>query len=105
MKCIVSAVFTLSGTGKESNKPYSMTRIGVLVPFQDVDTPNFKNHGQGFNVVEMGVNNNFSTELINKFTSLFKGTPIIMDLTTSLDREAKNVVTGYEIASQQPKAA
>jgi hypothetical protein len=101
MKCIIASLFTLSGIGKDSKKPYSMTRIGVLVPFQDIDSPNFQSHGQGFSYVEMGVLPNFSTELINKFNSGFKGTPVVLDLATSLDRDAKNVVVGYEVVQNR----
>jgi hypothetical protein len=99
MKLIVACVFTNSGIAKESQKPYSMTRAVVLVPFRDVENSNFQSRGEGFSSVEMSVDTNFSTSFQNQFHTSFKGVPIQMDLTTSLDRESKNIIVGFEKVS------
>lgn len=95
-KYIVAAAFTNSGIAKASGNPYSMTRAVVLVPFTDVENSNFQSRGNGFNVVEMSVSNDFATAFQNQFNANFKGTPILMDLTTSMDRETRTIITGFE---------
>lgn len=102
MKMIVAAAFTNSGTAKGSGNPYSMTRAIVLMPFQNVDNTNFKSIGQGFSAVELSVSNDYSTQFLNLFNSSFKGSPVQMDLLTSLDREGRNVIVG--IAAPVEKA-
>jgi|GEM_PF-5978494 len=95
MKYLILNVVTNSGISKTSQKPYSMSRALVGVPFQDVDTSNFQAHGFGFSAVELSISSSFSTAFINQFNSLFKGTPIEIDLETSLDREGKNIIVGF----------
>lgn len=97
---IVAAAFTNSGNAKGSGKPYSMTRAVVLVPFTIVSTANFQSTGNGFSAVEMSVDSNFATAFQNQFNASFKGSPIQMDLTTSMDRETRTVITGFETASK-----
>jgi hypothetical protein len=99
-KFIVAAAFTNSGTAKASGKPYSMTRAIVLVPFENISNANFQSTGNGFSAVEMSVSSHFATNFQNQFNASFKGTPIQMDLATSMDRDTRTVITGFETSTK-----
>ncbi|HEY8034245.1 MAG TPA: hypothetical protein VIF37_01480 [Methylobacter sp.] len=99
-KFIVASAFTNSGNAKASGKPYSMTRALILVPFNNVSNANFQSVGNGFTAVEISVDSNFATSFQNQFNASYKGTPIQMDLSTSMDRETRTVITGFETATK-----
>jgi len=103
MKFIVASAFTNTGIAKVSQQPYSMTRALVLMPFTDVENSNFQSRGEGFSAVELSVASSFATQFQNQFNSSFKGSPVQMELITSLDREGRNVIVGLE--SPQNKTA
>lgn len=107
MKCLIASVFTNSGIAKGSGNPYSMTRAVALVPFNGTETSNYQSRGVGFTAVEMSVNSNCATQIENEFNRLFDGTPVFMDLVTTLDRESRNVIMGLESSpeSAKPKAS
>lgn len=102
MKILVAAAFTNTGIAKASQQPYSMTRALVLMPFTDVENSNFQSRGQGFTAVELSVASSFATQFQNQFNSSFKGSPVQMELITSLDRDGRNVIVGLD--SSQNKA-
>lgn len=100
MKLIVAAAFTNTGIAKASQQPYSMTRATVLMPFTDVENSNFQSRGEGFSAVELSVASTFSTQFQNHFNQSFKGVPVQLDLTTSLDREGRNIIVGFAAADK-----
>jgi hypothetical protein len=99
MKSIVACVFTNTGIAKASGNPYSMTRALVLVPFSGTETANFQSRGDGFKAVELSVSSAFAEPLHNHWLSTFKGQPVVLDLSLSMDSEGKNIVTGFEKAA------
>jgi len=98
-KLLVAAVFTNTGVAKASGNPYSMPRATVLGDFIDVENSNFQSRGLGFNPVELSVSPAFSDSLHKYFADNFKGLPVSIDLVTSLDREGRNIITGFEKAT------
>ncbi len=107
MRLLLAAVFTNTGIAKATQNPYSMTRAAVLQPFQDVDNQNYQSHGTGFVSVELGVSPNFSNELQKYFNTSFKDSPLQVDVLTQLDRDGRNIITGFEknaVASNSSKS-
>jgi hypothetical protein len=95
MKILLSAVFNNTGLSKANQTPYSIPRAIVLTPFQDVDNKNFQSHGAGFTPVELGVSTAFFPELKTTFDRHFIDHPVYFDVETALDREGRNIITGF----------
>jgi hypothetical protein len=95
MKILLAAVFNNTGLSKANQTPYSIPRAVVLTPFQDVDNKNFQSHGAGFSPVELGVSTAFYPHLKTSFDREFIDLPVYFDVETALDREGRNIITGF----------
>lgn len=95
-KYIVASVQISSGIAKASGNPYSIPRALVLVPFQSRETQNYHLKGSGFTPVELSVSESFYPELEKHFVMNFKGFPLELDFSTSLDSQGRNLLTGFE---------
>lgn len=95
MKYLIASVFVNTGIAKVSQQPYSMARALVLSPFVDTEASSFQSRGVGFSAVELSVNNAFATQFQNEFNRVFDGLPVEMDVSTSLDRDGRNVIFGF----------
>lgn len=95
MKLLIASVFTMTGLAKATQAPYSMTRALALVPFEDVENKNYQLRGQGFSAVELSVVGGFANALQAHFDTAFKGMPLEMELKTSMDKQGRNIITGF----------
>lgn len=93
---LVSLVNKRDGVKAETGNKYSIPRAFIHVPFLPSSTQNWTLSGVGNTEVELVVSETFYSELEAKFRADFKGTPIHYDFETSLDREGKNVLIGFE---------
>ncbi len=99
MKYQVICVNVLTGISKEKQIPFAMHRCSVLDEFNQVESKNYQNRGLGLAAVELAVSEQFYDSLEREFDRQYKGAPVSMELKTRLDREGKNVVSGFYTAT------
>ena len=96
MKYLVAAVHQSSGTARATGNPYAIPRASVLTPFQNRQTANQTVVGNGYAFIDLTVSETFYPALSKHLALNFKGQPLELDFETSLDREGRNVLIGFE---------
>lgn len=97
----VLGVHELSGIGKQSQKPYTMApRVLVMTPLEEVDSPNFKRRGAGFEQLELEC----TPDVFEKLGPLVRTNPGRFELVLSPVRR-KDVVTTLVTGFTPVKAA
>lgn len=92
MKVNVIGVMQMSGTGKESKRPYSLAKIFVLAPIENVQNEHMTRVASGFEVMEVDL----SPTAFPAFQELRY--PMVLDLSTDMVPRAgklNTVVTGF----------
>lgn len=105
MKVRLIAVSRISGIAKATNQPFGpLFMLSILRPLELVDSPKFKQHGNGFGTTEMQI----SEEVFNKFVKLtIPEGGVVLELTTEMEmgrRGPETVVTGF-VAPAPARAA
>jgi len=97
-KFIVLSVSQATGNSKKTGSPFQMRRATILTPFNDIDTPNYQNHGVGLTAVEVEVSNSVYDALYEHFNRQHEKTklPVTMELDTAMDSQARSMIIGFK---------